>query len=53
MKDAHSLLSSRRGWLKTAGGVTAAAALGSLSMCTKVDGWFCKINEVPDGERNC
>src|SRR5258705_10520865 len=24
-----------------------------MSMCTKVDGWFCKINEVPDGERNC
>jgi hypothetical protein len=24
MKDAHSLLPSRRGWLKTAGGVTAA-----------------------------
>lgn len=54
MKDAHSLLPSRRGWLKTAGGVTAAAALGTLGLVSgraradgaatvlPIDGWLAK-----------
>ena len=52
MNDAHSLLSSRRGWLKTAGGVAAGAALGGLSLLPRraraagtatilpIDGWL-------------
>ncbi|MPW20479.1 hypothetical protein GCT13_27250 [Paraburkholderia sp. CNPSo 3157] len=32
MKDARSLLFSRRGWLKTAGGIAAGAAVGSLGL---------------------
>ncbi|SIT51156.1 conserved exported hypothetical protein [Paraburkholderia piptadeniae] len=35
MKDARSLLFSRRGWLKTACGVAAGAALGSLGLLSR------------------
>ncbi|MGF6261894.1 hypothetical protein OKW49_002822 [Paraburkholderia youngii] len=49
MKDTDSLLSSRRGWLKTASGVAAGAALGGLGLLSReasaatvypIDGWL-------------